>query len=104
MQENEILTSVIKEFMKATDYDCDKAEKAVANFADFYEFIENNENLKQEMYGFFYKMLDSYVTFRFYDTPVPALTTNETYMADYKSATLEKARTFFNFGGIEGVN
>lgn len=104
MQENEILSAVLKEFLDATDFDCNKAEKAVENFDDFYEFVENNEGLKQEMYGFFYKMLDDYILFRFYNSPIPALITNQDYMEKYKTSVMDQARTFFNFGGIKGVN
>lgn len=104
MQENEILRSVIKEFLSAVDYNCDKAERAVIDFNDFYEFIEHNEGLKQEMYTFFQKMLDDYIGFKFYTEPIPALITNKKYMKDYKKGVLETARTFFNFGGIINEN
>ena len=104
MRTNEILTEVLKNFLQATDKNCKNAEKALVSYTDFYEFVEDHEDLKDAMYGFFYQMLDDYVLFKFYDTPIPALITDQKYMADFKRTTLEKARTFFNFGGIAGVN
>lgn len=104
MKENEILKEVIKEFLKAVDRDCDNAEKAVESYDDFYEFIEDHEDLKEKMYGFFYKMLDNYVLFKFYTSPIPALVENKEYMDKYKNDVMETARTFFNFGGIIDEN
>lgn len=101
MKENEILKETLKTFLKAVDYDCAKAEKAVASYEDFCEFVENNEALQENMYGFFYKMLDSYVGFRFYTEPIPALVDNKEYMDRYKENVMNTAKTFFNFGGIK---
>ena len=101
MTENEILKETLKTFLEAVDYDCAKAEKAVASYEDFCEFIENNEALQENMYGFFYKMLDSYVEFRFYTEPIPALIENNEYMETYKKDVMKTAKTFFDFGGIK---
>lgn len=104
MNNNEILTDVIKEFMDIVDSKKSAAEDAVENYDEFYEFVENNDQLKEYMYGFFYKLLDDYISFRFYHYPIPALADDENYMAKYKEDTLNTAKTFFNFGGIAGVN
>ena len=101
MTENEILKETLKTFLEAVEYDCAKAEKAVASYEGFCEFVENNEALQENMYGFFYKMLDNYVLFKFYTSPIPALITNEEYMDKYREGVLNTAKTFFNFGGIK---
>lgn len=103
MKKNEILTEVIKEFLKITDTNKNNAEKAVKSYIDFYEFVEDHDDLKDSIYGFFYRLLDDYITFRFYNRPVPALEDSEQYMAEYKQNILNQANTFFNFGGIAGA-
>ena len=104
MTENEILKDIIKEFLETVDFDKDNANDAVENFDHFCNFVDDNEQLKEYMYGFFYKLLDDYVLFKFYTSPIPALITNEDYMAKYKQSVLQQASTFFNFGGLTSEN
>jgi hypothetical protein len=101
MQENKILTEAICEFLKATDKDCERAENVVSSFLRFYEFVEDNENLKDVMYEFFYKLFDDFILFKFYTSPIPALEDSETYMEKYRADVQKQADTFFNFGGFE---
>lgn len=101
MTENEILNEVLRSFMEIVEHDKSKAMEKTLSFSEFYEFAENNEDFKQTMYGFFYKMLDEYITFRFYTEPIPALVDNKDYMEKYKKDVMETAKTFFNFGGIK---
>ena len=103
MKENEILNEVINEFLVTVDLDKDNADEAVDNYDHFCNFVDDNDQLKEYMYGFFYKLLDDYVLFRFYTTPIPALIENEDYMAEYKKSILQQARTFFDFGGLNGA-
>lgn len=101
MTENEILKKTVRTFLNAVELNRENADKAVESYDDFCEFVENNEELKENMYGFFYKLLDEYVRFRFYTEPIPVLTDNEDYMARYRAGVLKTAKTFFNFGGFE---
>lgn len=101
MTENEILKEVVKEFLTATDTNCKKAEDAVQNYDEFFDFVENHIHLKDAMYGFFYKMLDDYILFKFYTSPIPALEDSKEYMEKYKAGVKKTAQTFFNFGGFE---
>lgn len=100
MKENDILKEVLQEFLTATDDNCKKAEDAVQNYNEFFDFVENHIHLKDAMYGFFYKMLDEYIKFKFYTEPIPALADNKEYMSRYRKEVLEKSKTFFNFGGF----
>ena len=104
MTENEILKEVIKEFIKIVGNDKDTAEIAIENFDDFRDFIEDHDDLKEKMYGFFYKLLDDYVLFKFYTSPIPALVENKEYMDKYAKDVLLTAQTFFNFGGLTSEN
>lgn len=102
MKENEILNNVLAEFLNITE-NKNNAEEAIISYDEFYEFVENNDQLKEYMYEFFYKLLDDYVSFKFYHRPIPALADDEAYMKKYKQETLNQGRTFFNFGGIRGA-
>lgn len=103
MEENEILTKSLIEFYDINDGDKNKMENAVECYENFYDFIEDNPKLKDKLYGFFYKLFDDFVTFKFYDKPIPALIENKEYMKDYQQKTKQTASTFFNFGGMTGV-
>lgn len=102
MTENECLKEVLKEFLKSINYDKEFAENYINNYTEFYDFVEDHEDLKENMYKFFYKMLDNYVLFRFYTEPIPALIENEDYMRKFKRDVRKKAYKFFNYGGLMG--
>ena len=103
MQENELLAKVVTEFLNATDHDCEKAEEAIKSFQHFYEFLEENDGIKEALYDFLFKMLDDYITFKFYHSPIPALADDKEYMKKFKEDVYATARTFFNFGGFPGI-
>lgn len=104
MEENEILTQVIDKFNEATEYRKSKAKDAVSSYAEFFDFVEKHDDLKDNIYGFFYKLLDDYISYKYYTMPIPALADNKEYMENYRKQVIEQANTFFNFGGIVRSN
>ena len=100
MTENECLKEVLREFLKITETNCKNAEEFTTNYTTFFDFVEENEHLKDAMYNFFYTMLNNYIIFRFYTEPIPALIENKEYMRKFKRNIFKQADNFFNYGGF----
>lgn len=96
---NKILTDFLLKVCDKHDWQKEDIENLL-NKEDFEQFIEDNEDLKDLMYEAFRTLLDKYVSFRFYNEPIPALIISPKYMEKRKQKIENEATNFFNFGGI----
>ena len=96
---NKILTDFLLKVCDKYDWQKEDIEKLLDK-ETFDLFIEDNEDLRDLMYEAFRTLLDKYVSFRFYNDPIPALTMSPKYMEKRKQKIESEATNFFNFGGF----